>query len=282
MRARAERDQPQPVARAAQVVGRLPARGRRAQRAPGRVIDPVVDVEPRVQAKPHGVRVVGVVFGEIELAFEQAGAAGGVDHPTCADGFLLAELFDIDAVAALAITCVEIDAPHRRRQVNPHTAAHRLFGKKVLEQAAVDLPARRGEETARAELGHRRQVGLAFAEEESEAELAQVRLVEMGLQAQRLRKVVRADLDTRLADLVRRHRHRVAAALDHAHVELGHRLLELQRQRQPGQATAEDQDVVHRIAHWFWPTVLRNALPRRRGSILRPAPSGTLRSLLGH
>ena len=55
MRARRERDQPDPVAVADQVVGREPARRRVAARAPGGIVGPVVDVDPLADPEPRAL-----------------------------------------------------------------------------------------------------------------------------------------------------------------------------------------------------------------------------------
>ena len=119
-------------------------------------------------------------------------------------------------------------------------------GQEVLEDAAIDLVARHREIAAGADLGHGIDVAPALGAEEAKAELLQLACIEMRFQAEHLREVVGADLDRRLADLVRRLGHRMAAALEHQDVEIGKRLLQLQCQREAGQAAAEDDDVVPR------------------------------------
>ena len=132
-----------------------------------------------------------------------------------------------------------------------HALALRFFGQVVLEDAAVDLVALHRQHMAGAEFGDLVDVAPAFAEEEAEAELAQLGLLHVRLEAQHGVEVVRADLDAGLAHLVRRDRHRVRPALDHQHGYAGEALLQLQRQGQAGQAAAHDDHVVvgHRAAH---------------------------------
>jgi hypothetical protein len=128
-----------------------------------------------------------------------------------------------------------------------HAERLRAFGEEVLEDAAVDLPARHRQRAAGAELGDVLQVAPAFAEEEAEAELLQLVFHQVLTQAQHVLEVMRADLHARLADLVAGRRYRVRAAFHHQHVEVGEAALELQGQRQAGQAAAHDEDVVLRF-----------------------------------
>ena len=64
------------------------------------------------------------------------------------------------------------------------------------------------------------------------------------LEAEHLAQVVGADLDRRFADLVRGDGHRMDAPLEDEDVEVGERLLQLERERQAGEAAAGDDDVV--------------------------------------
>ncbi len=54
---------------------------------------------------------------------------------------------------------------------------------------------------------------------------------------------MRADLDRRLSDLVRRFRHGMATALHHMNIEMRQLASKLNRERQTRQASAEDSDL---------------------------------------
>ena len=87
MRPRRERNQPCPVARTAQVIGRAPAFARIAARIPFVVVaEPVVHPDALGDAEPDRVRIVGVRLGQVELALEQAAPAAGIDQPARAGG----------------------------------------------------------------------------------------------------------------------------------------------------------------------------------------------------
>src|SRR5690606_21145302 len=113
----------------------------------------------------------------------------------------------------------------------------------VLEAAAVDLPRRRRQQPAHAQLGTAVDVHAALGEEEPEAELAHLRAVEMVAQPEHVGEVVRADLDRRFADLERGLAHRVRVALEHRHAQPRVLPAQLDCQRQSGQAAAEDGDI---------------------------------------
>jgi hypothetical protein len=182
VRARGQRNQPDPVARADQVVGREPARLRGAAGAPFGVVAPVVERDALADTEPHRMGVVRVRLGQAQLALEQAGAAAGVDDPARGDDVRLPVLRPAQAVQALRIVG-KVDLPHHRVVGELHAAARRLFGQVVLEDAAVDLVAGHRQKAARADLGDPIDVAPAFAEEEAEAELAQLFAVHVRLQA---------------------------------------------------------------------------------------------------
>ena len=154
----------------------------------------------------------------------------------------------LDANRMRVRRCREFDAAHICAVHKLDAACARLLAEMVLEDAAVDLPGRRRQHLAHAELGDVADVVAAVAEEEAEAELAHVRRVEMRAQAERVREVVRADLDRRFADLVRRNRHRMRAAFDHADREVREAVAQLQCERESGEAAAEDHDIRFQVS----------------------------------
>ena len=211
MRAGAERDQPQPVARhrtGGSSTSSAPTASS-ARATPDR----------RPTCRSRGAPTAGTTPRSRRARCPRRGRACACSRPARPDASIsqsapivsrTPSLLDLDAMAR----AVDVDALARScRVVEACAAAHGLVDEEVLEHAAVDLPRRRRHEAARAELGHVLQFALAFREEEAEAELAQVPRVEMRAQPERVGEVVRADLDARLADLVggrRRRRRRVA------------------------------------------------------------------------
>src|SRR5690606_38241899 len=113
--------------------------------------------------------------------------------------------------------------------------------------AAVELPRRRGQQLADAQLGAVVDLLATFAEEEAEAELADLLLVQVRAQPKHLREVMRADFHRRLANVERRLAYRVRVALEHGHAERRIALLELDRKAQPGEAATEDDDIAIRL-----------------------------------
>src|SRR3546814_7102168 len=131
------------------------------------------------------------------------------------------------------------------------------LAEEVLEAAAVDLPRRRRQELAHAQLGAAVDVHAAFGEEEPEAELAHLRAVAVVAQAEHVGEVVRAALHRRFADLERRLAHRMRVAPDHGHAQGGVVPQQLDRQRQPGRADAEDGAVGLGPCFGLWPHPVR-------------------------
>ena len=164
---------------------------------------------------------MAVRLGELALVLDQAGAAAGIDEPARARLAADAAVAIDDCVLAAVVG--ERDVAHRRAGGEADAAPRRLLGEEVLEDAAVELVARHREVAARADLGDGVDVAPAFRREEAEAELLQLRRLEVLLQPEHLAQVVRADLDRRLADLVRGDRHRVDAPLEDEDVEVGER-----------------------------------------------------------
>ena len=168
------------------MVGREPARRRVAAAAPCRVARPVVDRDAVLHAEPHRVGVVRVRLGELELLLEQAGAAAGVDQPA-RFGTLAARRLDAVGDAMRAPSASPRSMARDDGAVDEGDAAPRgLLGEEVLEDAAVDLVARHREEAAGADLGHGVDVAPAFGGEEAKAELLQLALLEVRLQAEHL------------------------------------------------------------------------------------------------
>src|SRR5690606_10958691 len=139
-------------------------------------------------------------------------------------------------------------------QVDPGRA--RAPGQHVLEAAAVDLPGGRGQQPADADLGAAVDVLAPFREEEAEAELPDLLVVEVVAQAEHLGEVPRADLHRGLADLEGGVRCRAVAALEQGDGEGRVGLLELQGERQARQAAPQDRDVRSpRVIHQARPPV---------------------------
>ena len=150
VRAGGKRDEPRPVALAAQVVGRQPAQRRLAAPEPGGVRRPLVDVDLGGEAEPDGVRVVRVVLLQPELALDEAGATRGVDEPAAPD-FPARMLFHETHPVSRAVRA-EIEAAHDRAIDELDAERTRVLAEEVLEDAAIELVARRRQVATRAEL----------------------------------------------------------------------------------------------------------------------------------
>ncbi len=246
-RPRRERDEPDPVARVHQVVRRQPPQARLLHPPePLGVVRPVLDVHALGEAEPGRVDVVRRLAFEAELPAEERGAAGRPDEPARRQRPLLAVAEERDAMPLVAELDVLDDAAvaevgaggeHTRREL-------------VLEATAVELVRRQLRPERRPVLGALRDVAVvARRQEEAHAHLRQLIPLDVILQPEHAPEVVRADLERRLADLERGLGRRPLPLLGHEHRRLGSRSLQLQGDGQPGEAAAEDGDVVV-ILHW--------------------------------
>jgi len=191
------------------------------------------------------VHRVRVFQGQAELALDEPGAAAGVDGP--ARRAVLQRLAGaLPTHAVRRAVRAEFDLADERVVDELDAAALAFLGQEVLEDAAVELVARHRQGPAGAQFGDAVQVAPAVAEEEAEAELAQLRALQMCTQPEHVLEVVGADLDRGLAHLVAGLGHRVRPAFEHQHVQRGQAQPQLQRQRQAGQAAAHDDDVMQR------------------------------------
>ena len=200
-------------------------------------------------AEPRAVRVVRVVLREPELALEQAGAAARHRRPS---------------VPAPSTGCTVQLAAHAVRGLvwprsiaadgdavdEAHAGVARLLAEEVLEDAAVDLVARRGEVRLAPSSSDAVDVAAALGEEEAEAELLQLPLLSGAPPGRapcrsswrRSRPRTRRPCAPPPAPDARR---RSSTRMSRS----GKSLPQLQRQREAGQAAAEDGDVsVHRRA----------------------------------
>ena len=265
MRTRGQRDQPEPVARAAHVVGRTPAVRRREPLQPRRIVRPLVGIDGAVDPPPHRVGVVVVGLRQAELALEQAGAAGGIDHPAGRQRLRLAILLVADRMRGVA--CAQFDAAHDRAIDERDAERARLLAEEILEAAAVQLPRRRRQQLADAQLDAVVDVAAAIGEEVAQPELADLLGFQVLAETEHVGEVMRADLDRGFADLERGLAHRVRAAFEHAHVDVGIALPQLDREGEAGEAAAEDGDVVDGHASLNWRAA--RAATRRRCRIRR-------------
>ena len=80
------------------MIGRAPALGWCAARAPRGIVRPGIDDDALVDAKPDRVGIVRIALGKIELALEQAGASARVDQPARVRGVLATVANKTDAV----------------------------------------------------------------------------------------------------------------------------------------------------------------------------------------
>ncbi len=243
MRARRQRDQPHPVAGAAQVVGGSPAFLRIAQSAPRRIGAPLIKVQARLDARPRRADAVAVGFVQAQLPAQQAGPTGGIDQPARAMGPGLVAVCGVHHVRRAGFDRAHADALHEFDAAAPGFGAEEIF-----EGAAFELPARSREYAADAELRAAVQLRATVAEEKPEAELAHLRGIEVFAQAERVGEIMRADFHGRFADLVGGGRHRVPTPFQHPDREAGTAVVQLQCEGESGQAAANDQDIHGRRA----------------------------------
>ena len=199
-----------------------------------------------VNPKKAGEKILVVGFGQAELALEQAGAAGGVDDPAGAHRVAGVALGDGELVhaaggAGLALGLVELEVVDAGADVDLG-AVFTVHAHEVgLDAGAVDLEAGEDGQVAAADLAHvdhrRRLVG--GVEEEAQAVLGQLVLVEVGREAEPPDHVVAGDLDRGLADLEAG----LAAALEQGQREAGQAAAQLAGEEEAGEAAAQDRDV---------------------------------------
>jgi hypothetical protein len=247
MRTRRQRDQPCPITFAAQMIGGQPAMRRIATLQPLLVGDPVIDIDAAAHAKPDGVGVMRIVLREIQLALDQAGAARCIDQPAAVDFMRLARRFVADLMRGRRRA--QIEAAHHRAVNKTDAALAHQFAQVVLEDAAVELIAGRGESAAGAELHDSLQVVTTFGKEKPEAEFPELSPREVLLQTEHGIEIVPADLHRGLAHLVRGLGHGMVPAFQHQHIELGKLLPQLDRERQAGESATEDDHVVLCVMH---------------------------------
>jgi hypothetical protein len=246
--AAAERDKPDPVAGVAEVVGRERAGGVTHAGAPA-VGAAVVHVGVAGEAAPdRGDAVVGNRDAQVLEAGDRAGAAAGVDDPARAHGVALLALGDGELVHAAggallgrSVLLVEVEVVGAGAEVDVDAVGGVHAQEVGLEAGAVDLKRGEGRQAVAADLAHvdHRGVPGRGVEEEAQAVLRQLVLVEIGREAEPPQEIVGGDLHGRLADLEAG----LAAALEHRDRQLRQRATQLAREQVAGEAAAEDRDV---------------------------------------
>ena len=205
MRARGQRDQPDPVAGADQVVGREPARRRLAARAPGGVVGPVVD-RRCASSMRNQTALASCAFGSARpsLRLSRPARPQASTSQRARDRVALAAVRASRRGAAPRVLG-QLDVAHQRAVDEAHAAPRRLLGQEVLEDAAVDLVARHraGSGWRRSRSPGRCRAGLPRRRSGSRTCLQLRARRRCGFEAEHRVEVVGADLDRRLADLVR-------------------------------------------------------------------------------
>src|SRR5207342_1474549 len=110
-----------------------------------------------------------------------------------------------------------------------HAERARLFAEEILEAAAIQLPGRRRQQLADAELGAAIDIVASFGEEEAESELADLLGFQVLTEAQHVCEIMPADFHGRFTDLERRLAHGMRAPLDHGDRQAGIALAQLDR-----------------------------------------------------
>ena len=239
-----QRDQPNPVARADQVVGGEPAGLGIAARTPVGVVAPLVNADAVLDAKPHRMRCVGVVLRQAQLALEQAGATTGIDHPACPQGLFAMRCFTNHHVFVSAARGCQIDLANHRSVHELHPTSLRFLGQEVFKNAAVDLVAGHGQVAAGPDFSDLVDVPPPLGKKETKAKFAQLLGFQVLVQTQHLVKIVRANLNRRFPHLVGRDGDGVAAPFQHGDVQADKTLFELQRQCQTRQTAPHDDHVM--------------------------------------
>ena len=181
-RARGQGDQPDPVTLPAEMVravlAQAPLGHAREELLVGGIY-PILDVQPAGQPEPRRVHDVTVVLEQPELALEQEGASGRVDHPAGLDRRLLSADAAADDGDRMGIGLdVHVADEAAAEQVHPRRQI--LLGEEVLEAPAVELVARMIQEAVRAPLHALCEVAVvARREPPAQPELLQLIFLEM-------------------------------------------------------------------------------------------------------
>jgi hypothetical protein len=237
-----ERDEPDPIADAHEMVGALPAQARCDSCPPRRVARPVVDADPRAHAPPCGVGAVSARADQPELSFEQPRPATGVDHPARRDLVGPAGSGQRHAMRTARAEHNRSDAAaieHRDADLGVGAEQH------VLQPPAIELKRRHRREIRRTELDAVRDVPVPVAGEEvAQPELFELLGAKVRLETQSLLEIVCADLDARFTDLERRLGNGMRPLLDDQDPQRRRFLAQLPRETSAGEPAAEDDDVV--------------------------------------
>jgi hypothetical protein len=199
-------------------------------------------------------------FANSELAPHDVRATARVNDPVRRDRAGLVLLGHVDGVLVGAELHV-LNAPAAERVGAGLASAPEQL---VLEPPAVDLVGERVEVAGRAELNALGDVRVvARRHVEPQAQLALLELLQVVAHADDLAVVIGADLDAGLADLEGRLGRGLGALVGDKHAGLRPLALELDRDRQPRQAAAEDGYVVVPVRR-----VNRLELQHRRRSVI--------------
>ena len=205
-------------------------------------VGPLLDVEPAAEPEPRRVDHVPVFLEEIELLLEREGAAVCVGEPARARRQGLAAPRERD----LVVLVPELDVLDgcAAEQVDPRLEG--LRSEEVLEPAAVELVAGDVRFPRRPSLDALREVCVVTrGEPEAQTALADVLVLQVLPEAEDFAEVVAGHLLGRLSDLERSLGRIAVAPLRHEDAGLGPCLLDLQPERQPSEAAAEDRNVIY-------------------------------------
>ena len=179
--ARAERDEPHPVAASHQVVGAVPSLARRDACFPRRIAAPVVDVDAALDPPPAGVRAVRARARQSQLPPDDAGAAARIGDPPGSHRSSCARRLELDLMECLA----ERDAADGARIVHLDALLAQRRQQIVLEAPAIELERGHGRVFRRPELDAARDVAVALVREEvAEAELLELLAPQVRLEAE--------------------------------------------------------------------------------------------------
>src|SRR6266404_3931485 len=197
-----QRDEPDPVTRIAEVDGREHAAAVADARA--EALGPVrVEVANPGVASPHRRdRVLALGDAETFGARDEARAAGGVDEPAALAPSLGAVAAKGEAMSRAV--GAELQVLHARAGSHQDAFGAVRRPEIALDAGAVDLEARMERQRHRPDLRHRVQLRVlrGRVEEETQAVLRQLPIIQIAGETEATDQVVARDLDRRFADLV--------------------------------------------------------------------------------
>jgi hypothetical protein len=208
-----------------------------------RLLHELLDVDDSGDAEPaRAVRRLEI-FLEAELLLQHLAPAERVDHPARPEHLLLA-VFRAHQDLVVRAAASEVDANHVGRLEHADAVRFVERAQVVLQPPAVELIL--GDlrvEAGTTDLGALLEARLRGREEEAEAELVELSLMEIVAEAEHVAEVLASGIDGRFAHLERRDRKRSLELLHQRDRKIRVLCFELAREAEPREAAAADDDV---------------------------------------